>query len=101
MAASQQALAAMVDRTQSYDQALVDERVPTRLGDGSVDVEVMCGLVSPFTGENRCSVDRANWIRQAEPGSTASILGHDGAGRALIEVGAARFTYGAQSGSAG
>jgi len=37
---SQQALAGLVDRSVGYNQALLDDRVPTRLGDGSVDVEV-------------------------------------------------------------
>jgi hypothetical protein len=34
MAAGQQALSGLVDRSQGYHQALVNERVPTRLGDG-------------------------------------------------------------------
>jgi hypothetical protein len=64
LADSQRALAGMVDRTQSYERALVNERVPTRLGDGSVDVEVAPGLFSSF---------RANWLRQPEPGARASV----------------------------
>jgi hypothetical protein len=44
MAAGQQALAGLVDRSLGYDQALVNEWVPTRLGDGSVDVEVLMRL---------------------------------------------------------
>ena len=51
IAAGQQALGGLIDRSLGYDQALVNERVPTRLGDGSVDVEVEGTLVSPFTGE--------------------------------------------------
>ena len=43
----QQAIAGLVDRTLDYDQALVNERVPTRLGDGTVDVEVDGELLSP------------------------------------------------------
>jgi CRISPR-associated endonuclease/helicase Cas3 len=95
LADSQQALAGMVDRTLSYDQSLVNERVPTRLGDGSVDVEVMRGLVSPFTGENIDALSiRANWLRQAEPGATASVVGNDTRGRALIDISGTRFAYG-------
>jgi hypothetical protein len=77
--------------------ALVNERVPTRLGDGSVDVEVEGKLTSPFTGDliDALSV-RANWIRVAEPGSPAVVVGVDAAGRALINVGRARFTYGVE-----
>jgi hypothetical protein len=95
MAAGQQALARLVDRSLGYDQAFVNERVPTRLGDGSVDVEVEGKLTSPFTGDliDALSI-RANWIRVAEPGSPAVVVGVDAAGRALINVGRARFTYG-------
>jgi hypothetical protein len=95
MAASQQALAGMIDRTRGYDQALINERVPSRLADGSVDVEVESGLSSPFTGENIEALSiRANWLRQAEPGSIAIVVGHDAAGRTLVDVGGAKFTYG-------
>jgi hypothetical protein len=95
MAAGQQALAGLVDRSLGYDQALVNERVPTRLGDGSVDVEVEGKLMSPFTGDliDALSI-RANWIRVAEPGSPAVVVGVDTVGRAFINVGGARFTYG-------
>jgi hypothetical protein len=37
---SARALSGLIDQSQGYDQALVNERVLTRLGDGSVDVEV-------------------------------------------------------------
>jgi hypothetical protein len=95
MVASQQALSGLVDRSQGYDQALVNERVPTRLGDGSVDVEVEGKLISPYTGDliDALSI-RANWLRLAEPGSPALVAGVDTAGRILINVGRAHFTYG-------
>jgi CRISPR-associated endonuclease/helicase Cas3 len=94
MAASQQALSGLIDRSQGYNQALVDERVPTRLGDGSVDVEVEGNLVSPFTGKQIEALSiRANWLREAEPGSPAVVAGLDAAGRTRIDVGNARFTY--------
>ena len=97
LADSQQALAGMVDRTLGYERALVNERVPTRLGDGSVDVEVGTGLSSPFTGENIDALSiRANWLRQAEPGSTATVVGNDVAGRTVINVGGVQFTYGVE-----
>jgi CRISPR-associated endonuclease/helicase Cas3 len=95
MAAGQQALSGLVDRSQGYDRALVNERVPTRLGDGSVDVEVEGKLLSPFTGEQIEALSiRANWLREAEPGSPAVVNGFDTAGRTRINVGKARFTYG-------
>jgi CRISPR-associated endonuclease/helicase Cas3 len=97
LADSQQALSGLVDRGVGYDQALVNERVPTRLGDGSVDVEVDGRLLSPFTGEaiDALSV-RANWLRNAEPGSSATIVGVDAAGRTLIDVGGVRLMYGVE-----
>src|SRR5262249_42640750 len=95
LADSQQALSGMVDRTQGYERALVNELIPTRLGDGSVDVPVEAGLLSPFTGENIDALSiRANWLRQAEPGSRATLVGNDVAGLAVINVGGVQFTYG-------
>ena len=87
----------MVDRTQSDERALVNEHVPTRLGDGSVDVEVRPGLFSPFTGESIDALSiRTNWLKQAEPGAKASDVGNDDNGRVLINIGLARFTYGTE-----
>jgi hypothetical protein len=95
LAASQQALSGLVDRSQGYDQALLDARVPTRLGDGAVDVEVEGELMSPFAGVQIEALSiRANWLRQAEPGSSARVVGFDANGRALLSVGGASFTYG-------
>ena len=95
MAASQQALSGLIDRSQGYNQALVNERVPTRLGDGSVDVEVEGKLLSPLTGVQIEALSiRANWLKEAEPGSPAVVAGFDTAGRTRINVGNARFTYG-------
>jgi CRISPR-associated endonuclease/helicase Cas3 len=91
---SQQALAGLIDRSQGYEQALVNERVPTRLGDGSVDVEVEGTLRSPFTGATIKALSvRANWLRGAAPGSVATIVGADAAGRTLIEVDGVRPIY--------
>jgi hypothetical protein len=45
---AQQALAGLIDQRLGYDQALINERVPTRLSDGSVDVEVRGDLQSPY-----------------------------------------------------
>src|SRR6478736_5506412 len=72
IAETQQAIAGLVDRTRDYSAALINERVPTRLGDGSVDVEVDGRLISPFTGERiKVLSIRRNWLRNAEPGSMA------------------------------
>jgi hypothetical protein len=76
-------------------KALVNERVLTRLGDGSVDVEVEGELKSPFTGEYiRALSIRGSWLREAEPGSPAVVVGADTASRTLVDVGGAKFTYG-------
>jgi CRISPR-associated endonuclease/helicase Cas3 len=97
MADSQQALARLADRSRSYDQALINERVPTRLADGSVDVEVDGGLVSPFTGEAIQALSiRANWLREAEPGSKAVVVGVDATSRTLIDVGGVSLVYGVE-----
>jgi CRISPR-associated endonuclease/helicase Cas3 len=91
---TQRALAGLIDRGAGYDRALINERIPTRLGDGTVDVEVEGTLLSPFTG---VAIDalpiRANWLRDAEPGSTATINGVDATGRTLIDVGGVTLTY--------
>ena len=94
IAERQQALAGLVDRTLDYEQALVNERVPTRLGDGSVDVAVDGELLSPFTG---AAIDvlsiRANWMRRAQPGSKAQVITVETGGRTTLDVGGARFKY--------
>ena len=94
IAERQQALAGLVDRTLDYEQALVNERVPTRLGDGSVDVEIDGKLLSPFTGAaiNVLSI-RANWMRRAQPGSKAQVITVETGGRTTLDVGGARFRY--------
>ncbi len=94
---SQQALAGLVDRSVSYNQALLDDRVPTRLGDGSVDVEVDGTLLSPFTGATIDALSiRANWLKKAPQGSAATVAGVDASGRRLIDVGGVRFLYGVE-----
>jgi CRISPR-associated endonuclease/helicase Cas3 len=93
----QQALSGLIDRGAGYDRALINERIPTRLGDGTVDVEVEGSLLSPFTGVPIDALPiRANWLREAEPGSTATVSGVDEAGRILLDVGGVHLTYGVE-----
>jgi hypothetical protein len=67
------------------------------LGDGTVDVEVEGRLLSPFTGVPIDALPiRANWLRDAAPGSTATVSGVDEAGRALLNVGGVHLTYGVE-----
>jgi CRISPR-associated endonuclease/helicase Cas3 len=95
IADAQQALSGLIDRGAGYDRALINERIPTRLGDGTVDVEVEGRLLSPFTGVPIDALAiRANWLRDAEPGSTAKVSGVDEAGRTLLDVGGVHLTYG-------
>ena len=68
--------------------------VPTRLGDGSVDVEVDGRLISPFTGERiKVLSIRGNWLRNAEPGSMAHVVSIEATGRTTLDVDGARFHY--------
>jgi CRISPR-associated endonuclease/helicase Cas3 len=94
MAEAQQALSGLVDRAWDYKQAFVNGRVPTRLGDGSVDVEIDGKLVSPFTGAQIDALSiRSNWLRDAEPGSRARITAAEAGGRAYLDVGGVSLAY--------
>jgi CRISPR-associated endonuclease/helicase Cas3 len=94
IADTQQALAGLVDRTRDYGQALVNERVPTRLGDGSVNVEVDGKLFSPFTGATIDTLSiRGNWLRNAKPGSRANVV-IEARGLTTLDVDGVRFNYG-------
>ena len=60
-----------------------------------MDVEVEGELISPFTGDQIDALSiRASWLRQAEPGSPAVVVGFDPNGRTLLSVGGVAFTYG-------
>jgi CRISPR-associated endonuclease/helicase Cas3 len=98
----QQALAGLVDRSLGYEQALVDGRLQTRLGDGSIDVDVQGRLISPFTdlGIERLGI-RATWLRGATPGSPARVVGYDNQGhggtpRTLLDVDSVALAYGTE-----
>ena len=82
MQARQEALAGLIDRGAHYRNNLVGDRVPTRLGDGTVEVPVQ-GLVSPFTGRQLASVPiRAKWI-SGVPQGTVGVVRQTG----VIDVG--------------
>jgi CRISPR-associated endonuclease/helicase Cas3 len=98
----QQALAALVDRSVGYEQAIVDARAQTRLGDGAIDIDVEGALISPFTGAGigRLAV-RATWLRDATPGSPARVVGYDeqghgGTSRTLLDAGGVALAYGTE-----
>ncbi len=88
MQARQEALASLIDRSMHYRNNLVGDRVPTRLGDGTVEVPVQ-GLVSPFTGRPLASIPiRAKWISSV-PQGTIGVVRQPG----VIDVGGVLFSY--------
>ena len=88
MQARQEALAGLIDRGAHYRNNPVGDRVPTRLGDGTVEVPVQ-GLVSPFTGRPLASVPiRAKWIGSV-PQGTIGVVRQPG----VIDVGGVLFSY--------
>ena len=88
MQARQEALAGIIDRDAHYRNNSVGDRVPTRLGDGTVEVLVR-GLVSPFTGRPLASVPvRAKWISNV-PQGTEGVVRQPG----VIDVGGVLFSY--------
>jgi hypothetical protein len=93
IADAQQALSRLIDRGSGYDRALINERIPTRLGDCTADVEVEGRLLSPFTGVPIDALAiRANWLRDTEPGSTPKVSGVDEDDRTLLDVGGVHLT---------
>jgi CRISPR-associated endonuclease/helicase Cas3 len=88
MQARQQALAGLIDRSAHYRNNLVSDRVPTRLGDGTVEVSVR-GLASPFTNRPIASVPiREMWISNV-PQGTEGVVRQPG----VIDVGGVLFSY--------
>jgi CRISPR-associated endonuclease/helicase Cas3 len=91
MQARQEAMAGLIDRGAHYRNNLVGDRVPTRLGDGTVEV-VISGLVSPFSNQPLASVPiRASWLDGVKVG-TVGVVRSPG----VIDVGGERFTYDAR-----
>jgi hypothetical protein len=79
IAETQQAIAGLVDRTRDYSAALINERVQTRLGDGSVDVEVDGRLISPDRGaDDQCprNENDEEWCSRREIGMHGSHRVH-------------------------
>jgi hypothetical protein len=62
---AQLAEASLIDWRRPYREALVNEWLPTRLGDGTITVAVR-GLVSPFTGSEIDALSvPVRWLRDA------------------------------------
>jgi hypothetical protein len=85
---AQLAQASLIDWRRPYREALVNEWLPTRLGDGTVTVAVR-NLASPFTGEDINALPvPARWLRGATP-PAEPIEVHDG----RLRIGATECTY--------
>jgi hypothetical protein len=85
---AQLAEASLIDWRRPYREALVNEWLPTRLGDGTVTVAVR-NLASPFTGEDINALPvPARWLRGATP-PTEPIEVHDG----RLMIAATECTY--------
>ena len=88
MRARQEAQAGLIDRGAPYRLNEVGDGVPTRLGDGTVEV-VVSGLVSPFTKQPLTSVPiRASWLDGVKLGTVGFVRAPG-----VIDVGGKRFTY--------
>jgi hypothetical protein len=80
--------ASLIDWRRPYREALVNEWLPTRLGDGTVSVAVR-NLASPFTGDDINALPvPSRWLRGATP-PVGPIEVHDG----RMMIGAAECTY--------
>ena len=85
---AQGALANLIDWRRPYRYALVNEWLPTRLGDGTVTVAVK-NLVSPFTQEKLTALPiPGRWLRGIVPPEEA-IDAVDG----QIQIGSKTFRY--------
>lgn len=83
-----------MDRSLDYAHALVDPRAATRLGDGSVDVEVKGSLVSPFTREPiPVLAVPARWLLGEPAGSPASVEREDGTGGVVLKIAGTTLVY--------
>ncbi|WP_295445635.1 hypothetical protein [uncultured Thiodictyon sp.] len=90
----QQAQGGLLDWSRPYAEQPVTEAVPTRLGEGSVTVELGVALASPFTGSAIEALPvPARWLRDVAPG-TAGVPALDGAGGYRVDIGQRRFNYG-------
>ena len=85
---SQLAEASLIDRKRPYRDALVNEWLPTRLGEGTVTVAVE-RLVSPFTGQQITALPiPARWLRGIVlPDEPVEAV------RGQLRIGTQNFTY--------
>jgi hypothetical protein len=85
---TQLAAASLIDWKRPYREALVNEWLPTRLGDGTITVAVK-NLISPFTQEKLTDLPiPSRWLR----GETLPIAPLDVV-EAQMQIGAKVFRY--------
>jgi hypothetical protein len=86
---AQLADASLIDWRRPYRDALVNEWLPTRLGDGTVTIAVR-NLVSPFTGDEIKALPvPGRWLRGSTPPGE-QIDARDG----RLRIGGQACTYG-------
>ncbi len=94
IAMRQRAEGVLLDWQRPYMEQPVDERIVTRLGDGSVTVELDRPFVSPISGEEVQALPVPyRWVRDVIPG-TKGIVGAMGEGVWSIGIGKLSLCYG-------
>jgi hypothetical protein len=85
---AQLAEASLIDWRRSYREALVNEWLPTRLGEGTVTVAVN-NLISPFTGQEIEALPiPGRWLRGTVlPDEPVNVVGGQ------LQIGTQNFTY--------
>jgi CRISPR-associated endonuclease/helicase Cas3 len=85
--------AALIDFTRPYADAVIDERIPTRLGEGRIAVRIEGVLRSPLDGT---AIDAmpvpARWLRDVEPDTPTLVVRVEGT-RAWLGVAGVRLRY--------
>ena len=93
LAQRQLAQGGLLDWSRPYAEQPVTEAVPTRLGEGTVTVELSAAMASPFTGSAIQALPvPMRWLRDVAPG-TIGVPTPDGAGGYRIDVGRCRLRY--------
>jgi hypothetical protein len=88
LAQVQRAQGALIDAALGYEEALVSEREPTRLGEGQVMVRLTEAVPSPFTGDLIEELPVPwRWIRNVPVGTEGAVTGSD------VHVGDVALTY--------
>jgi CRISPR-associated endonuclease/helicase Cas3 len=94
LAQRQLAQGGLLDWKRPYEGQPVTEAIATRLGEGSVTVELSTPMPSPLTGEAIAALPVPwRWLRDVQNGTPGIAVPH-ATGGFSIEVGTQRFHYG-------